>query len=492
MEYKVASSHPLSTGAGMEVMSKGGNAYDAMLAVSSCLVVVQPQYNGLGGDLFATVKDGGYYSINASGYAAGLADYDFYSKKGYSKIPERGSLSSFSIPGLASSWEAISSRLNLCVKEDMKRAIQFADEGFEPSRKLVSAINNFSYGDEDFNSIYKGTDRLLVQKELANTLKTLSEEGFDDFYNGKIARKIEEDMKNKGGLIRTSDLSSYKAEIKTPLHIKYRNYNVYTNPPVSQGLTALVWLNSLNKYDLSSMEHENYYETLIDTMMDAYNIRRNYIYDGVKLPDDLSTLEASDSNINNKGTEQSDTTAYSIYDGKVEISAIQSNYMGFGSGQSIKGTGINMNNRGSYFSMDSKNHNFLEPGKKTFHTLMSVLASGDKEILTGSMGGDIQPQINVQILSRIIDLGYNIQDAVSYPRFAYPASIYGKAKYPETADDIKIYYESMLRLNKYEAVNDLNDMMGHAQGITVGTQVETGTDPRGDGLLLYMKSKYFK
>ncbi len=114
---------------------------------------------------------------------------------------------------------------------------------------------------------------------------------------------------------------------------------------------------------------------------------------------------------------------------------------------------------------------------------MSVLASGKKDIILGSMGGDVQPQINVQILSRLIDLGYSIQDAIAYPRFAYPASIYG---------DSKVYYESTLRLNHYEPVDDLNDMMGHAQGITIDSESEAGVDPRGDGLLRYLREKYFK
>ncbi|HII82009.1 MAG TPA: gamma-glutamyltranspeptidase, partial [Ferroplasma sp.] len=289
--------------------------------------------------------------------------------------------------------------------------------------------------------------------------------------------------REKGGLIRKSDLAEYKAEILSPIRIKYREYDVYTNPPVSQGLTASVWLRDLNGYDLSGMEHQEYYDTLIKTMRDAYNIRRQYIYDGVKLPENIEDLKPDKSRPGNGNSNISDTTAFSIFDGSIEISAIQSNYMGFGSGHNISGTGINMNNRGSYFSLDSENRNHLEPGKKTFHTLMSVLASGKKDIILGSMGGDVQPQINVQILSRLIDLGYSIPDAIAYPRFAYPASIYG---------DSKVYYESTLRLNHYEPVDDLNDMMGHAQGITIDSESEAGVDPRGDGLLRYLREKYFK
>jgi gamma-glutamyltranspeptidase/glutathione hydrolase len=483
MKYNVATSHPLSTMAGMEAMEKGGNAYDAMLASSSALVVVQPQFNGLGGDLFATIKDDQYYCINASGYAPAAASIDFYSRNGYKEIPKHGPLSSFSIPGLVSAWKIAAEKSTMGIDENFKRAIQFARDGFEPSKKLVKAINNFNYGDEDFNKIYKNTDTLLVQKELGNTLETLVKEGLDSFYNGSIADKIEMDMKEKNGLITKKDLAGYNASIVEPVKVKYRDYTVYTNPPVSQGLTASVWLRDLNAYDLAGMEHQEYYDTLIKTMYNAYNIRRQYVYDGVKLPESIDDLKPDTSNPGNGKSNISDTTAYSIFDGKIEISAIQSNYMGFGSGHSIKGTGINMNNRGSYFSLDSENKNSLKPGKKTFHTLMSILASGKKDIILGSMGGDVQPQINVQILSRIIDLGSGMADAIAYPRFAYPASIYG---------DSKVYYESTLRLNHYEPVEDLNGMMGHAQGILIDSDSEAGFDPRGDGLLLYMKDKYFK
>ncbi len=482
MKYNVATSHPLSSQAGIEVLEKGGNAYDAMLAASSALVVVQPQFNGLGGDLFATIKDNKYYCINASGYAASNASIDFYNQKGLTEIPKRGPLSSFSIPGLVSSWIIASEKAKLPIKEDFKRAIQFARDGFDPSRKLVKAINKFDDGDEDFNSIYKDTEKWLVQKDLGNTLEFLVNNGLESFYTGEIADKIQKDMQEKGGLITGDDLAKYKAEIVDPVRVKYRDYDVYTNPPVSQGLTAAVWLRDLNKYELSGMEHQKYYDTLINTMYDAYNIRKNYIYDGVKLPENIEDLKPDNTKNGDGKSDLSDTTAYSIFDGNIEISAIQSNYMGFGSGHTICGTGINMNNRGSYFSLDSTNKNSLKPGKKTFHTLMSTIASGQKDIILGSMGGDVQPQVNVQILTRIIDLGYNIQDAIAYPRFAYPASIYG---------DSKIYYESSLRLDHYEPVDDLNDMMGHAQGIITDKDAERGIDPRGDGLLLYMKGKYF-
>ena len=198
MKYNVATSHPLSSQAGIEVLEKGGNAYDAMLAASSTLVVVQPHLNGLGGDLFATINDNKYYCINASGYAPERASIDFYEQRDFKEIPRNGPLSSFSIPGLVSSWIIANEKAKLGMKEDFKRAIQFAKDGFEPSRKLVKAINRFEGGDVDFNNIYKDTDKWLVQKDLGNTLEFLVNNGLEYFYNGEIADMIDKDMKEKG------------------------------------------------------------------------------------------------------------------------------------------------------------------------------------------------------------------------------------------------------------------------------------------------------
>ncbi|SMD31163.1 gamma-glutamyltransferase 2. Threonine peptidase. MEROPS family T03 [Picrophilus oshimae DSM 9789] len=474
MNYAVASSHPLSTFVGNEILKDGGNAYDAAIATSAALVVVQPHLNGLGGDFFSTIIDNDIYSINGSGNAPELATIEFFHRNGYNKIPEHGPLSSFSIPGLVSSWEILYKNATMKLEKLFSRAISFAMDGFIPSNSILKAIKNFKYGDVDFNNIYYNNGRLLVQRALGRTLKLLAEKGLESFYHGDIARAIEDDMIKKHGLIRFNDLDSYSASVVKPLEIRYRNYSVYTNPPVSQGATALYWLNRLNKYDLYSMPDDLYYSSLINEMYPSYEFRKSMIYDGSSISND-DLLNNYSYSKNKKDEKYSDTTAFSVFDGDAGISAIQSNYMGFGSGHSIHGYGINMNNRGSYFTLDKNHKNALKPGKKTFHTLMSTILNGDKLILLGSMGGDIQPQVNVQIITRIIDLNYNIQDAISYPRFAYPASIYG---------DADLYSEKgIVSGSKY--IDGLSSTMGHAQGILIEDDVHAGFDPRGDGLLKY-------
>ena len=480
-KFTVASAHPLSTNIGMKIMEKGGNSYDAAIAVSAALTVVQPNLNGLGGDMFAIVKDGTVSALNGSGPASEMATVDFFRKSGLNEIPNRGSLSSFSIPGLASSWQLLHERCTMRFSELVVPAADLAKSGFRISAGISWAIGRMKGYDSDWEGIYKPAEKggILYQAALGKTLERIGHDDAYGFYHGDIAKQIEEDMIAKGGLMRFSDLDSYSAQWVDPMRVRYRGYDVYTNPPPSQGVTSLMWLNMLDRVSLGSMNVEDYYEELIGKMLVAYDYRSRYIADPtyVRFPAELLEKNAVYDLPGLKGKapeKNSDTTAFSVYDGETGISAIQSNYMGFGSGHSIKSTGINMNNRGCYFTLNPEHHNALMPGKKTFHTLMAVYAQGEKQIFLGTMGGDVQPQINVQILSGIIDLGRRAQEAVAYPRYVYPASIYG---------DADIYYEESLHLGKYTQVKDNNSMTGHAQAIVVGETTEPGFDPRGDGLL---------
>lgn len=481
-QYSVASSHPLSTRAGMMMLEKGGNAYDAALATSAALTVVQPNLNGLGGDFFAIIDDGGISAINGNGYSAEMATIDFFTKKGLSAIPAHGPLSSFSLPGLVSSWTILSRNASMPLRQLFEPAAKYAREGFRVSPLIARSIERTTETDDDWKRIYKSTaDGTLIQKDLGKTLEAVAADNGHSFYHGEIARAIEKDMIAKGGLQRFSDLDSYEAAVVKPLTVRYRGYDIYTNPPSSQGVTALMWLNMLERKDLSTMGEKEYYDELLSTMKVAYSYRAEWITDPLWLTFDEKLLDpgfqyAQNGSGSQKALSHSDTTAFSVFDGKIGMSCIQSNYMGFGSGHTVSGTGINMNNRGTYFTLDGSHHNALAPRKKTFHTLMATLAKGGSTIYTSSMGGDVQPQVNVQVLSNILDRGMGIQASISHPRFGYPASIY---------KDSELYYEKDLQLGRGKEVDPLSSLMGHAQGIIVADAVETGFDPRGDGLLKY-------
>jgi gamma-glutamyltranspeptidase len=471
-KYAVAAAHPLAMRAGEQMLAEGGNLYDAAIATSAALTVVQPHLNGLGSDLFALVDEGKPFSINASGYAAALADIDFFVKSGYTQIPDRGPLSSFMVPGMVSAWSIMAERATMPLRHLLEPAINYAEQGFRPSDALRNAAIRMRGADRDWNSIYGNMGDVLYQRDLAKTLRSICSDNGHSFYHGEIARAIERDMISKGGLLRFSDLDGYTATIESPLSTNYRGYTFYTNPPNSQGATALYWLRRLDGADMT-----DYYRALISSMYVAYRWRARRIADPRYLNFSETFLdEIYEETAPRKYVSQSDTTAFSVFDGENGMSVIQSNYKGFGSGHTVAGTGINLNDRGSYFTLDASHHNSLAPGKKTFHTLMTIFAKGPERIYLGTMGGDVQPQVNVQIICNVIDRGMGIQQAVDAPRFANPASIYSSSD---------LYAEEGLELSGAKSLRRYDSLFGHAHSIYVGSEVLKGIDPRGDGLINY-------
>ncbi len=479
--FAVASAHPLSTAAGFEILRAGGNAYDATLAVSAALPVVQPHMNGLGSDFFAVVHEGRSVAVNSSGPAGRLATPDLFRRLRRKRIPERGPLSALTVPGLVAAWSYFGARGRLRWREDLAPAIRWASRGFPASASLARATRSTGWGDRDFRAMYGSVKggRLFRQAGMAKTLSKIAMDEGHDFYHGQLAREICRDLSAKGGLLEPDDLDAFQSTLVEPLRVRYRDYTVETNPPPSQGATALIWFNLLARKDLSASSEEEYVRTLERTMYTAYDYRARYIGDPdcVKFPKSLlrpTAVYRASHRACPKVPGNSDTTAFSVYDGEVGVSAIQSNFQGFGSGISIRKTGINLNNRGSYFTLDSRHPNVLGPGKRPFHTLMATLVSGPRTVLFGSMGGDIQPQVNVQVLTRHLDRGIPLPAAIAAPRFAYPATIYGSAR---------LYRERGMHLPHARLLRVDPSAFGHAQGISIGEEVEVGIDPRGDGLV---------
>ncbi len=482
MKGAVASGHPLSTAAGEAVLERGGNAYDAVVATSAALTVVQPHANGLGADFFAVVDDhDDVRSVNGSGWAAAEATPDAFRARGLSAVPTTGPLSAFTVPGLVASWALLLPRTSLPFADLLAPAVRLARDGFPATPGLVrSARATLGHADEDFRALYSDLvpHAPLRQPELARTLEAIGGDEGHSFYHGDIARAIDEEMRRKGGLLRRQDLDGYRAEWTTPLKVRYRGHDVYTTPPNSQGATALIWLNLLATQDFATVAPAEYVAALVRTMPVAYAYRARHIGDprSVEFPAELlrptypyapATLAGAPS------FGAGDTTAFSVTDGTVGVSAIQSNFMGFGSGLTVRGTGINLNNRGSYFSLDPGHHNVVGPGRRTFHTLMAVVAKGSGDtLLLGTMGGDVQPQVNVQVLTRVLDRHEGLSEAIAAPRFAWPATIYGSAD---------LYAEVELGLSGAQVVRGERSLFGHAHAIRFGNRLEVGIDPRGEG-----------
>jgi gamma-glutamyltranspeptidase / glutathione hydrolase len=479
--FAVASAHPLSTAAGLEVLRQGGNAYDAALAVSAALPVVQPHMNGLGSDFFALVRERSTVAINSSGPAGRSVAPEVFRRRGLVRIPARGPLASITVPGLVAAWSVLGRNLRLDWRRDLAPAIRLAADGFPSSPNLARAARSARWGDLDFRSMYGAvaSGRRLRQPALASTLRDIARDEGYGFYHGELARRICRDLRAKGGLLERSDFEEFSPRVEPPLGIRYRSFRVETSPPPSQGATALIWLNLLARRDLSEASEPELVRSLTDTMRIAYQYRARYIADPEYLPFPRSLLRpkavyTAGGRSGRSTPGASDTTSFAIYDGETGISAIQSNYGGFGSGVVVGGTGISLNNRGSYFTLEADHPNALAPGKRTFHTLMATVVSGPRLVLLGSMGGDVQPQVNVQVLVRHLDRGWPLPSAIAAPRFAYPASIYGTAP---------LYREAGVPLPGARLLRGRPHLFGHAQGISVGEEIEVGIDPRGDGLL---------
>ena len=484
MTGAVASAHPLSTRIGQSILAEGGNAYDATVAVSAALTVVQPHMNGLGSDFFAVVDDDGVRSINGSGWAAADATVEVFRSKGLGSIPAFGPLSSFMVPGLVGVWSLLARRTTRPFRDLIAPAVRLARVGFPATPSIARAVaETLAHSDDDWKAIYAGLRPgvTLRQPALARTLEAIGSDEGESFYHGAIARQIERDMRAKGGLLRAADLEGYQAEWTSPLRVRYRGYDVYAPPPNSQGATALIWLNLLNRDELSGVPEPAYVATLLRSMEVAYRYRSRYIADPrvVEFPKELLAesyrYEENDRWVPPKVPGGGDTTAFSVFDGKIGVSAIQSNYREFGSGQTVHSTGINLNDRGSYFTLDPSHHNAVGPGRRTFHTLMALVVLGPgRRLLLGSMGGDVQPQVNVQVLTRLLDRGESISSAISAPRFAWPATIYGGAD---------LIAEEGLEISGARLETVDRSLFGHAHAIDCRERIEVGIDPRGDGLV---------
>jgi gamma-glutamyltranspeptidase len=515
----VASSHELPSFYGAKILSEGGNVVDAALATSAMLCVTQNNLCGLGGDLFALVKfKGKILNLNGSGRAAENSSIKFYrDEKKLKEIPQRGPLAALTVPGIVHAWGELHAKYGTIeLKKLLAPAINYARNGFPITRNYSSSIRASSR----FLGEYSGWTRiflpngaipaagyLLKQQDLANSLEHIADEGPSTFYSGSLSEKIVRGIGKEGGLISDKDLKNHSSTWQTPLKTNYRGIDIYETAPNSQAATVLLWLNMLEELDLPNryqIDSPELFEILIDTCLKAYEQRAKHIADPAYFeldPEFLSKdfsrrllssrldLVALSSKTKTKAS--GDTTYFTVGNSEGDcVSVIQSNYMGFGSGLVPEGTGIVIHNRGCYFTLDEEHHNSLRPGKRTFHTLCASLGeteSGRTAFSLGCMGGDVQPQVHVQIMTKILDYHLDPQKAVDAPRWIIPFSIYEKPStiYLEpgieerTPKAEKIARAKGLSLERFETLSSLT---GHTQAIQFGDRyLEGAADPRGDG-----------
>jgi gamma-glutamyltranspeptidase / glutathione hydrolase len=448
----VASSQPLASEVGLEVLKRGGNAVDAAIAMAAMLNVTEPMMTGMGGDAFMLV----YWSrtkelkgLNASGRAPRALSLDYFAKRNAKQMPEFG-MESITVPGAFDGWVTLLEKYGTMKLADLlEPAIECAENGFPVMEKTAEDWNAEvaklkKSPAAAANYLVDGRaprpGEIFRQPNLARTLRTLGRGGRDAFYKGEIARAIADYCEKNGGFISLADLAAQKSDWVDPISTNYRGYTVYEIPPNGQGLTALLTLNILEGFDLAALSKQpvRYYHTLIEATKLAFADRNRYIADPAfsKAPvvellsknyaakrraliNPNKALDSPPAGLLNTG---SDTTYFTIVDKDGNaVSFINSLFDSFGSGIVAGDTGIVLQNRGSAFSLDQAHPNHLEPGKRPFHTIIPAMVFKDNKLFMsfGVMGGGIQPQGHVQVLVNIIDLGMGLQQAVDAPRFRY-------------------------------------------------------------------------
>jgi len=449
----IATSQPLAAQAGLEILKKGGNAIDAAVATASCLTVVEPTSNGIGGDAFALVWSGGkLWGLNSSGPAPRSISREALTKAGHKELPEYG-VCPVTVPGAPACWAELARKFGrLPLTESMRPAIEYAEKGFpvspvvgekwEAAYKIYRALrgDEFRHWFETFAPLGRApkAGEMWRLPEQGETLAKIAETRAEAFYRGDLAEKIEAFFKRYSGYLTVADLADFRPEWVEPVSVNYHGFDVWEIPPNGHGIVALMALNILNGFEAPAKEAkdsvENYHRQ-IEAIKLAFADGLKYIADTgamkVKVADLLSESYAAERRalIGGRaidpapGRPHAGGTVYlATADGEGNmVSYIQSNYEGFGSGMVVPGTGIALHNRGFCFSWDPEHDNCLGPGKKPYHTIIPGFLTKDGEAVGpfGVMGGFIQPQGHVMVVSNTVDYGLNPQAALDAPRFRW-------------------------------------------------------------------------
>ncbi len=450
----VASSHPLATQIGLEILKQGGSAVDAAIAVNAALGLMEPTGNGIGGDLFAIVWDAKskkLYGLNASGPAPKKLSLEYFQKNNLSEYPEFGPLP-VTVPGAVAGWSELHKKFGkLPIDRLFKPTIAYAREGFPVTETIAYyfALNKQRFQDyPNFKEVWMAngdvpkTGEIFKNPALGNTLETLANKGLSEFYTGDIARITADFIQAQGGFLSYDDLASYRPEWVQPISTDYRGYEVWELPPNTQGLATLQILNILEGFNLAELGlySTEYIHLFIEAKKLAFADRAKFYADPrfAKLP--IETLLSKDyatkrrQEINPKKAALVDASGLPQYGDTVYlttadqegnmVSLIQSNYSGMGSGMTPPELGFMLQNRGTLFSLDPKHLNVVAGGKRSFHTIIPafVTKDGDPYISFGVMGGATQPQAQAQVLINIIDFGMNLQEAGDAPRIVHSGS----------------------------------------------------------------------
>lgn len=492
----VASSHPLATQIGIEILKNGGNAIDAAIAVNAALGLMEPTGCGIGGDLFAIVwdpKTKKLHGLNASGPSPQSLSLDYFLDNDYEGIPFYGVLP-VSVPGAVAGWFALHRKFgNLSMNQILSPAIQYAEKGF-PLTELIAyymerSVKRFiksNYPNIKETYLQPNGGKLAVEGEifknplLAKTYRTIANKGEQGFYSGTIARAIADEVQQQGGFLTTEDLSAYRIEWIEPVSINYRGYDIWELPPNGQGIAALQMLKILEGFNFSEIDFgsSEHLHLFTEAKKLAFEDRAKFYADMAfaKVPmktllsdayaDQRRALIQDKASMYSAGELSAGETIYMTVADKegYMVSLIQSNYYGMGSGVVPEGVGFMLQNRGALFSLDENHANVYAPGKRPFHTIIPAFVTKDGVpfLSFGVMGGDFQPQGHSQIVMNVIDFGMNIQEAGDAPRWDHKGSSSPRGNKVKNSGKIRV--ESGI---SYETIRQLM-ARGHDVGFATG------------------------
>ena len=515
--------HSLASQAGVDALRAGGSAVDAAIAASSALAVLYPHMTGVGGDAFWLIYDAKknvVRCLDGGGRGAASASAKWFRDKGMSEIPFRGILpATLTTPGAVSSWaEAHREYGRLPFQRNLDAAIAYARDGFPVTERLAGWIESVA---ADLNphaetmAIFMPGGKVpragskLSNPNLARTLTALAEGGHAGFYDGPVAQELARFSKEKGGFFTAADLKAQSARWGEPLKGTYRDVTIFETPAPTQGFTVLEMLNLLEPFELHKRPYlgADHAHLLVQAKQIAYHDRDRHLADplfaDVPMARLVSKAYADErrtlmdparavpwDKIPSYGSLKGDTVFIAAVDQDGNAAAlINSLYGVFGSGVVAGNTGVVLQNRSAYFSLDETHPNCAAPGKTPLHTLIASLAFRNNKLwgVVGCMGADGQPQIHAQTYVSMIDYGRNIQEAVEAPRWLSGRFALGEARdtlhiesrFPaETIDELERRGHPV---NRWGAFNEL---AGHAHGITIDPDSGMrmgGSDPRSDG-----------
>ncbi len=510
----VVTPHPLATAAGVDALRAGGTAVDAAVAANAMLAVVYCNACGLGGDAFALIwdfVDRHLHGFNGSGRSPAALTIEAVRAASHDEMPTKGPLP-ITVPGAVDAWVQLLDRFGRrSLADAVLPAARTALEGYPltaiNARAIAASLPMF---DDEARAVFGGADtagEILRQPLLADSLRAIAEGGREAYYGGPIGAEISRAIRAAGGVMTADDIAAHRGEWVEPISTRYGDVEVATMPPNSQGITALMALNVLSTLDwpMGTPLSAERLHAQIEAVKVAWSERDRCITDPDRGLADASVLLSTEhaawlaARLSPEQANRYEPTnrpgGGTVYlcaadaDGMM-VSLIESNYMGFGSGVMGGSTGIMLQNRGAYFSLDPEHPNALAPRSRTLHTLMPgmILRDGVAEVAFGAMGGDGQPQTMVQLVGGLVDDGLDPQAAVDRPRFVAETEAAGAPLGPVKIESDGVDAATISALeacgHSVSLVEPKTPIMGWAQVIRrlADGSYQGGADPRADSV----------